>query len=223
MQTTLEKAENEFEKISRKHHRLKNSLEDINDEKRMVTCILKIEQAEHLLIKAEYIYLGKKMEQAGRDLAKAAKHIPQTRGETEIIINAIRKTPKENDLKEEYKKADLDKQITKVFIEDALDKIEETYNEIFPDDEDYGDDEEDEEEFDPTEPPSPNIPPSGDDDEDNNPSADVSIVDTTETLISQRKNNKVKPILPNESDPFIIDNPDPFIEDHPDPFSEDPD
>ncbi len=214
METTLEKAEKEFEKISKKLERLKNSLENINDETRRVTCILKIEQAEHLLIKAEYIYLGKKMEQAGRDLSKAAKQIPQTRGETEIIINALQKTPKKKDLKEEFNKADIDKEITKIFIEHALDKIEETYYEIFPDDDDEDDDEEDVEKFDPTEPITPNYPPTGgDDDEEEIQSDEITIIENFEPPIPQRENDKVQPLLPNESDPFIIINPDPFIED----------
>jgi ElaB/YqjD/DUF883 family membrane-anchored ribosome-binding protein len=209
MVSTLEKAQNEYEKLLSKEERLLSSFNSLSNEKK-IKALAKIDEIHHYLKKSELIYLGKKMEQAGRDLAKAAKNISDFPGDVQDIIDITNNTPKtEKSLRLGFKVVATHTKWIQEDIDHALDKIERAYNEIFPDD----DEDDEEEEFDPTEPPSPNIPPTGDDDEDNNPSADISIIETTEPPISQKKNDKVKPGLPNESDPFIIVNPDPFIED----------
>lgn len=211
MVSTLEKAQNEYEKLLRKEERLLSSFNSLSNEKK-IKALAKVDEIHHYLKKSELIYLGKKMEQAGRDLAKAAKNISDFPGDVQDIIDITNNTPKtEKSLRLGFKVVAAYTKWIQEDIDHALDKIQRTYNEIFPDD-DEDDEEEEEEEFNPTEPISPNIPPTGDDEKESE-SAEIAIIENSEPSIPQKKNVKSMPVLPNESDPFIIDNPDPFIED----------
>ncbi len=153
MESSLENAEKEFEKQRRRLNRLYSKSDVINELERP-GLELKIEFAEYQFTKARLFYLGKRMEQAGRDLSKAAKNINNQPGELEIIIKALNETHKNKSIKEEFTKADLNKQINNVYLDRAFSDIEDTYHELFEDDEDEDDEDEDDQPApEPTKPP----------------------------------------------------------------------
>lgn len=148
MESLLEKSENEYNLLQKKYSQLLNSLKGLDAERR-VKALVKIDDLRFKVDRMELIYLGKRMEQAGRDLAKAADSISNSPGDVEDVIEITNNTPKtEKSLNLSFEVADTYKKIIRDKIQYALDEIEDTYNEIFPEDPEDDDDDNDEDDED---------------------------------------------------------------------------
>ena len=139
MESLLQKAKKNFKKLKTKNGRLRRRLANAVTKSERLIIENKIDVVLHQSTNALLIFLGRKMEQHGRDLANAAKEMHNTPGETDIIIDAYKITPLDAPLTKQYELQDLLKQINAHAIEDAVDRIKDTFKEIldiFPDDDD---------------------------------------------------------------------------------------
>lgn len=72
MKTRLQKAEDECKSLRRKLKKQLKYFETLSEE-RKIPALLRIEETKHRLDKAEHIYFGRKMEQAGRVISRSCR------------------------------------------------------------------------------------------------------------------------------------------------------
>ena len=156
MENLLEQAERAYRIAGRKLDHLNERLLTVGNENR-ISLELEIETITHQFEKLRLLYLGKKMEQAGRELYKAAKNIQNTPGELEIIISSLQEIPKHKNLQEVLDLVHIKNQLSDKYLDEALDKINDTYRLLFNIEEEEDDDDDDPDQF-----PDPKTnPPSG--------------------------------------------------------------
>lgn len=129
--STLEVAQNDLDKLNKKLRKLHVKKKSLTNNQDSVSVDLQIKIFEHQRDKALLILIGKKIEQGGRDLVKASKAMENTPGELNRLIEIINTTPKKRkDFRGELNKPDLEKSITKIFIDEAVANIIESYDRL---------------------------------------------------------------------------------------------
>lgn len=144
MESNLQKSQNEYEKLLRKKIRTAKRLKTLNGE-RKAKALVKADELNYSIERAELIYLGQKMEQAGRNLAKLVNDTSTTRSEDQYLIDIANNTPKEEkSLIPGFAILSSYKEMMKDHIKDAFKEIADTYKELFPDDDKDDDQDNDE-------------------------------------------------------------------------------
>ena len=141
--TTLELAEENYKKLNLKFKRLLRQLDKTIDTDKRAKIEVKIDYVDHLLEQAKLIVGGKKVEQAGRNLVAAGKGIFHHPNESVDIIDTLNNTPKLKSISEEFEKHKLRKEISKIFIIDAYERLKEVFEDIL---QDYNNDDDDDDE-----------------------------------------------------------------------------
>lgn len=125
----LDKAENDFinqeKKVnSIKKRLLKSQFKDKNSQELKL-----IEETKKMnLLKIKFI--GKSIEQAGRDLVKSISDIMKEPNKSDAIIQAVNSALDNENLVNEFKSTELTTEINKFFLDDSLKKIKSAYSDL---------------------------------------------------------------------------------------------